>query len=1489
MIEHKYIHEIFKALPTPSVILLPDSPKFTILDANDAYEEITNMSRDRIVGESFLDLLQQPFYKIQLWQALLDEVIATKKGNKTPVFDYEVVKGVVHEADIRKLFTSNTPVLDDQNEIAYIIRTVTDVTELFTVQESEEQVNSTLSKNEKLLDETQRVARIGSWEIDLGRNHVTWSEVMREIHEVDADYIPKKENLGSFFKAGESRKRFEVAFDEAVELASGFDLELTLVSAKGNERLVRLTGKVEAIDGLRTRVYGAMQDVTDRQLAQKELTITQGKFQNFVETVDGIVWEADPNTFEFSFVGDQVKYILGYTPAEWLSEPDFWAKHIHQDDVREAIAFCRRSTEEGKNHSFDYRMIRKDGRVIWIRDIVSVICEDGVPVLLRGIMTDHSETMRFTELESLEKRVLELNSQENQSLPNILTAYLIGLEALFPHMICSILRIKNNRLQHWASPSLPPSYVASIDGLQIGENTGSCGVAAWLKKPVIVSDIANDPIWENYKHLALPHNLRACWSHPIIDSEGTVVATLGIYYKEVKFPEAEELLVIERAKAILNVLIENRLKSERLEETYFLMNQGQELAHFGNWQWDIDLNAVTWSNNLYTIYGLDKSNFKATFEGYQELLHPEDKFRVYQLIKSVLEEKRDIVFEERIIRPSGEIRHLKSWGRVKTDDRGNPVKMVGACLDITESRMMQEELRSSESRLRSLVDAQTNYVIRIGLDWKYSYYNRKYKDDFSWFYKGKDIIGKSCLSIVITDHRERILQTSQRCIAEPGRVFQVEIDKVGKTGRIISTLWDFVGLAGSDGRTKEIQCTGLDITDKKKIEDALKIGNERYEYVNKATNDAIYDWDLVSDHIAWGDGYQRLFGHTITDDKYPFAKWATYVHPDDFKAVNYSLQKALDNRDTNNWKGEYRFRTANGNYAYVQENSYILKDPKGRPVRMIGVLRDISERKNTQIKLMRKTKFLAAIAEVNSCLLHYHDWFTALDKSFDIVGWTVGVDRVYYFENDLSRGKMHSSQKFEWNSGAFESQIDNPKLQNVSHDLIWEMIIPLAQNKPYTANISTLFDSEFKRDLLDQDVKALLIFPVFVKNVFYGYLGFEDCKEERNWDEDEISFLKTIAVNLAKVMESEQAEKALIAAYEEKNKTLESIQDGFFAVSKDWDVSYWNGEAENLLGIKRADILGKYFWDIYEQPIPSRYYTEYEKKLNQNIPVRFEEYYKPLRKWFEVNVFPAKDGLTIYFKDITERKQGEDKLKELHLELENNLRVLAISNAELEQFAYVASHDLQEPLRMVTSFLTLLEKKYADSLDEKAHKYIYFAVDGAKRMRQIILDLLDFSRVGKISEKIERVSTQDLITDILSLYRKRIEEKNALIEFSGLPDIEAFRAPVAQVFQNLISNGLKYQPAGQRPKIIISSEENATHWIFVVKDNGIGIDSQYFDKIFIIFQRLHNKEEYSGTGMGLAITKKIVENLGGKIWVESLEGGGSTFYFTIAKKQLMAL
>jgi signal transduction histidine kinase len=247
----------------------------------------------------------------------------------------------------------------------------------------------------------------------------------------------------------------------------------------------------------------------------------------------------------------------------------------------------------------------------------------------------------------------------------------------------------------------------------------------------------------------------------------------------------------------------------------------------------------------------------------------------------------------------------------------------------------------------------------------------------------------------------------------------------------------------------------------------------------------------------------------------------------------------------------------------------------------------------------------------------------------------------------------------------------------------------------------------------------------------------------------------------------------------------------------------------------------------------------------------------------------------IIHRDITERKRAERALAERAADL-------ARSNAELEQFAYVASHDLQEPLRIVASYTQLLAKRYRGKLDASADEFIGFAVDGVHRMHQLINGLLAYSRVGSQVTAFKPIDCGAVFGNALANLQDTIKESGAVITHDPLPTVMADALQLEQVFRNLVGNAIKFH-GEQPPQIHVSVEQRGDEWLFSVRDNGIGIDSQYADRIFTIFERLHATKDYPGTGIGLAICKKVVERHGGRIWVESQAGTGATFYFTIPK------
>ena len=342
---------------------------------------------------------------------------------------------------------------------------------------------------------------------------------------------------------------------------------------------------------------------------------------------------------------------------------------------------------------------------------------------------------------------------------------------------------------------------------------------------------------------------------------------------------------------------------------------------------------------------------------------------------------------------------------------------------------------------------------------------------------------------------------------------------------------------------------------------------------------------------------------------------------------------------------------------------------------------------------------------------------------------------------------------------------------------------------------------------------------------------------------------------------------------------------GYLSINENGIILESNLTAASMLSQERSYLVGQLFTRLIFREDQNIYYGCHkqlvETRENQICRIRMvKKDGNPL--WVRINISIAQgiDGSTRFravIIDISERKQVDEKLSQVMEELTR-------SNEELEKFAYVASHDLQEPLRMVSSFARLLENRYKGKLDQDADDFINFAVDGANRMQVLITDLLAYSRVGRWSNEFKEVSSEAVLERALSNLKTVVEQRGAVVTRDPLPVMMGDDSQLAQLFQNLIGNAVKFCK-DRTPHIHVSSERRGNKWVFSVRDNGIGIAPEYFERIFLIFQRLHGKQEYPGTGIGLAICRKVAERHGGRIWVESEPGSGSTFYFTIPMKR----
>ena len=391
---------------------------------------------------------------------------------------------------------------------------------------------------------------------------------------------------------------------------------------------------------------------------------------------------------------------------------------------------------------------------------------------------------------------------------------------------------------------------------------------------------------------------------------------------------------------------------------------------------------------------------------------------------------------------------------------------------------------------------------------------------------------------------------------------------------------------------------------------------------------------------------------------------------------------------------------------------------------------------------------------------------------------------------------------------------------------------------------------------------------------FYKQLTMVKACDEQGTFNGHHCFMKDIT-------ERKLTETALQESESKYRQIVELAEEGIWVIDSNARTTYVNQAMARMLGYEELEMFGRSLFDFIEAGEKQKALDDVERR-KQGIGEKHEFKFKTKDGkdiWTYMSTNPVMDekgnllSCCALVYNITDRKKSDQQMLQLTEDLKR-------SNQELEQFAYVASHDLQEPLRAVTSYTQLLAQRYQGNLDAKADKYINHIVDGASRMQQLINDLLAYSRLGTQGKKLELADCNAAVQQSLRNLQIAIAERKAVIACDEMPTVMADESQLVQLFQNLIANSIKFCRQ-DIPLIDIAARRRENEWLFYVRDNGIGIDLEYADRIFIIFGRLHGRREYPGTGIGLAMCKRIVERHGGRIWVESQEGKGATFCFTI--------
>ncbi len=866
------------------------------------------------------------------------------------------------------------------------------------------------------------------------------------------------------------------------------------------------------------------------------------------------------------------------------------------------------------------------------------------------------------------------------------------------------------------------------------------------------------------------------------------------------------------------------------------------------------------------------------------LLHPDDLARLSEFKQQWETAKDSDIFQSeiRMKHRNGEWRYLYCQETLfARHDDGTPRQILGVATDITERKQAEEALSKSELQFRTLADNTPDTIARLDEELRYLYVNPASLEVMGL--PPAALMGKNNRELGIPEKQVSYWEKVMRQVFESGAEAVTEYDFPTPGGvRYYQTR--VVPEFSETGAVESILGITRDITYRVQLERYLRVAKARLQHLLSASPAVIYSCKVAGEFCTtfMGENIYELVGYEVQEFLQDETFWLTRVHPEDAERANSYLQRVLEQ---GHYVHEYRFQHKNGSFRWIYDEMQLVYDDAGNPLELVGYWIDITDRKMAEEQLIRLSKAVESASDAIS-MTDMNARSTYHNQAFlQVFGYTpeelnaVGGPQSLFIDQAVAVTVFDAVMGGDCWSGEVQMQTRSGKVLDI---LLRAYAMKNEADRPIGVVSIHTDVSARKRS------RALLQYRVVLEQL--------------------IGDISTHFLNLPPHQVDAGINQALHALGEflGADRTYVFLfADGGQKMSNthDWCAPGIDSERALLQDLSvddfsltaRAIAKGETLKIASLAELPASAVADRDRWQSQsiqsliNVPLSVGgaavgfigcDAIRAAKTWTEDDVTLLRIVGEI-FVTAMERQRSQEERLQLIASLERRAADLARSNAELEQFAYVASHDLQEPLRMVASYTQLLARRYQGQLDAKADRFIAHAVDGANRMQQLIQDLLKYSRVGTRGKAFARVDSKIAIATALTNLQVAIRESGAAVKLQDdWPAVVGDDTQLVQLFQNLIGNAIKYR--GDRPpEIEAGARRQDGAWLFFVRDNGIGIHPQHAERIFMIFQRLHTQQEYPGTGIGLAICQKIVERHGGQIWVESEPDRGSTFYFTI--------
>lgn len=708
-------------------------------------------------------------------------------------------------------------------------------------------------------------------------------------------------------------------------------------------------------------------------------------------------------------------------------------------------------------------------------------------------------------------------------------------------------------------------------------------------------------------------------------------------------------------------------------------------------------------------------------------------------------------------------------------------------------------------------------------------------------YSPEELTGKTFQEITHPEDLFTDLEFAKQLLEQKIESYSMEKRYFTKRGETVWINLNGTAVWNEDGSFRHFIAQIENINSRKLAFQSLSEQKNRFENVIRGTNAGTWEWNVQTGETVFNETWAEIIGYKLEElEPVSIQTWVDFAHPDDLEVSNRLLQKCFSG-ESEYYDIECRMRHKDGHWVWVMDRGKVLSwTPDGKPEKMFGTHIDISRFKSLEEELLQKEAFIEAMLDT-------------IDVGIVVCGEKGELKLLNKASEEMHGLKFSQIPQSEWSS--------------------YYRLLKEDGQTPLEMEEIPLFRAWKGETVEDQ---------VFCIQKSSGGLLTINASGSQILDENgrilgAVVAMKDITQSRKLALEIEERERKFKGIF---NSTFQFI--GF--LEPDGTLVDANQTAMGFADLNPEDVVGKKFWDCFWWQISPETQEQLRLAVARAAQGEFVQY--------EVAVWDKdKNPVTILF-NLKPLLDKEGKVwaiipeGRLIQDIVDARKSLQEKNQELERFASVASHDLKEPLRMVISFMQLLERKYKGKLDEKADQYIHFAVDAAQRMNVLINDLLEFSRVGTEDTKLEKLNINELMKDQKGYFSNLLEESRGTIEFESLPVISGKKVPITLLFRNLIGNAVKYRKPDVPPKIRIEAKENKDSWEFKVEDNGIGFDANYSNLIFEMFKRLHTNREYPGTGLGLAVCKKIVEQHKGKIWAESTPGIGSVFHFTLGKPEV---